>query len=147
MAKRRKRFQEDWSFLATAASTTKANFLAATSREPCGIFFRIFTAYLFGRRCRSLLPGLVKRVLAVPYPMVIVRHWRGSRAGSTVVNWAVGSNQSSLRKCKNSLTHQTCCTRVILCEICVCVGSGLESRIEFQTIGRMRPLSIFLLCV
>ena len=53
VAKRRRRFQEDWSFLATAASTTKANFLAATSREPRGILFRIFTAYLFGRRCRS----------------------------------------------------------------------------------------------
>ena len=53
MAKRRRRFQEDWSFLATAASTTEANFLAATSREPRGILFRIFTAYLFGRRCGS----------------------------------------------------------------------------------------------
>ena len=56
MAKCRRRFQEDWSFLATAASTTKANFLAATFCELRGILFRIFTAYLFGRRCRSSFP-------------------------------------------------------------------------------------------
>ena len=53
MAKRRRRFQEAWSFLATVASTTDANLLAATSRELRGILFRIFISDLFGGRCGS----------------------------------------------------------------------------------------------
>ena len=63
---------------------------------------------LVGAAGPPLLPGLVKRVLAVQDPMVVMRcFWclEGSGAGAMVVNWAVGSNQTSLCECKNPSTH------------------------------------------